>query len=596
MKIVFHECGAKPEEETIVIKIHTSAAIVGLLVLLAAGLAQAQEQTVGLFVNDSTAYDGYTLFAPLRYTTTYFIDNEGRLVNSWEGNYTPGHSVYFLENGRLLRTCKLNSNPTFNAGGAGGRVEEVDWDGTVVWEYEYSSSQHLQHHDVEMLPNGNVLMIAWEYKSSAEAIAAGRNPSLISQGELWPDHIIEVEPTGAASGDIVWEWHIWDHLVQDYDPGQENYGVVADHPELIDINFSIHQGPNQGQADWNHTNAIDYNEAFDQIVISVHGFGEIWVIDHSTTTAEAAGHTGGNSGQGGDLLYRWGNPQAYDAGDDGDRKFYCQHDAQWIETGSPGEGDILVFNNGQGRPEGDYSTVDEFVPPVDSSGNYALDPGPAYGPQEQTWIYMAEVPTDFYSSGISGAQRLPNGNTLICEGQSGTFFEVSPDTDIVWLYVNPVTGGGPLTQGETIPGGPQGQENNVFRANRYAPDFPGFSGHDLTPGEPIEFYIMPKPVDDLTINLLDDDIRLDWSAVTTDTSGSPLVVDLYLIYRDTASDFSSSYEPFDSAATNLYVDTSGVVGDATRQYYYLVRAVYIGKESESSSPVGEFDLSLQNYK
>jgi hypothetical protein len=538
-----------------VIKIQTVAAILGLLVLVVAGLAQAQEQTVGLFVNDSTAYDGYTLFAPMGYTTTYFIDNEGRLIHSWEGDYPPGHSVYFLENGHLLRTCQLSSNSTFNGGGAGGRVEEVDWNGTVLWSYDYSSSQHLQHHDVEMLPNGNVLMIAWEYKSSAQAIAAGRRSDLLSDGELWPDHIIEVEPIDADSGEIVWEWHIW-----------------------------------------NHTNAIDYNEAFDQILLSIHGFGEVWVIDHSTTTAQAAGHSGGNSGHGGDLLYRWGNPQAYDAGDDGDRKFYCQHNAQWIETGSPGAGNILVFNNGQGRPGGDYSTVDEFVPPVDGSGNYSLDPGPTYGPQEQTWIYMAEEPTDFYSSGISGAQRQPNGNTLICEGQSGTFFEVSPDTDIVWLYVNPVTNDGPLAQGEAIPGGPQGQQNNVFRAERYAPDFPGFSGHDLTPGDPIEIYITPEPVDDLSLTLAGADIRLDWSAVTADTGGSPLAVDLYRIYRDTASDFCSSDEPFDSVATNFYIDTSGVVGDAARQYYYLVRAFYVWKESESSSPVGEFDLSVTDVK
>jgi hypothetical protein len=449
-------------------------------------------QTVGLFVNEEGSYDGYTLFAPLQYRTTYLIDNEGRLVQSWDSAYTPGNSVYLLENGNLLRTATLPRGPdaTFGTGGAGGRVEEFTWDGTLVWEFEYSGDQHLQHHDIERLPNGNVLMIAWEYKKAAEAITAGRDPDLLTDGELWPDHIIEVEPTGASGGHIVWEWHVWDHLIQDYDPTKDNYGVVADHPELIDLNFV---GASRGRADWNHINSVDYNEQFDQILLSVPRFSEVWVIDHSTTTKEAAGHSGGNSGKGGDILYRWGNPQAYRAGDVGDRRLFSQHDAQWIESGLPGEGNILLFNNGNGRPGGVYSSVDEFVPPVDASGNYALAPGTAYGPEEQTWIYAADNPTDFFADHISGAQRLPNGNTLICDGPHGTLFEVTPEGEIVWKYINPVTNNGPLTQGDPIPTSQNGgQPNQVFRAYRYGPDYAGLADKDLTPGDPIELYPDPQ--------------------------------------------------------------------------------------------------------
>ena len=123
--------------------------------------------------------------------------------------------MYLLENGNLLRTASV-TNSTFQAGGSGGRVEEYDWAGNPVWSYDYSSTQYLLHHDIERLPNGNVLMIAWEMKSQAEAIAQGRNPGLLSQNELWPEHVIEVEPSGSQGGTIVWEWHIWDHLVQDY--------------------------------------------------------------------------------------------------------------------------------------------------------------------------------------------------------------------------------------------------------------------------------------------------------------------------------------------------------------------------------------------
>jgi len=171
---------------------------------------------VGLFVYDSSSFFGYTLFAPNSWTTTYLIDNYGRLINSWEGGYLPGMSVYLLENGHLLRTARVVS---FGSG-AGGAVEEVTWEGTLVWHYEYHSDEYLQHHDIESLPNGNVLILAWEYKTRAEAIASGRDPALIQDLKLSPEHIVEVKPQGQSDGEIVWEWHLWDHLIQDFDSDQ----------------------------------------------------------------------------------------------------------------------------------------------------------------------------------------------------------------------------------------------------------------------------------------------------------------------------------------------------------------------------------------
>jgi hypothetical protein len=378
---------------------------------------------------------GYNLFAPLNSTTTYLTDGDGDVVYTWDSAYRPGNAVYLLENGNLLRTG--NTGPgSFNAGGVGGIVEEIAPDGTVVWDFEYANSQHRLHHDIEPLLDGNVLMINWERKTEAEALAAGRDPTLLADGEVWPDAVIEVDPD---TDTIVWEWHVWDHLVQDYDAGQDNFGVVADHPELIDLNYNA-PGIPVGDADWNHINAIDYSAEFDQILLSVHNFSEIWVIDHSTTTAEAAGHSG-------DLLYRWGNPAAYDAGDSSDQQLFAQHDAQWIPSGYPGAGHILVFNNGAGRPGGAYSSVDEIVPPVDGSGQYT-----SYGPSAPTWSYSADNPTDFYATNISGAQRLPDGNTLICDGPAGYFFEVTPEGEIVWQYDH---------------------GSGTFRVTRYAADYAG---------------------------------------------------------------------------------------------------------------------------
>lgn len=390
-----------------------------------------------------TTGDGYNLFAPLGETTTYLIDEQGDTVFTWPSAYRPGNAVYLLESGNLLRTGNTGST-NFNAGGAGGIVEEMTSDGTVTWSFEYDTTQGRLHHDIEPLPDGNVLMIAWELKTESDALAAGRNPTLLTDGELWPDTIIEVDPETST---IVWQWHVWDHLVQDYDSNQANYGVVAGHPELINLNYTG-AGTRPGVADWNHINSIDYHAQFDQILLSVRGFSEIWVIDHSTTTAEAAGHSGGNSDAGGDLLYRWGNPQTHNSGDSGDQQLFVQHDAQWIPSGYPGAGNILVFNNGGGRPDGDYSSVDEIAPPVDSAGSYS-----GYGPTAPVWSYTAATPADFYATNISGAQRLSNGNTLICDGPAGYFFEVTTAGDVVWDYDH--------------------GEQAIFRVTRYQSDYQG---------------------------------------------------------------------------------------------------------------------------
>ncbi len=192
---------------------------------------------------------------------------------------------------------------------------------------------------------------------------------------------------------------------------------------------------------------------------------------------------------GGDILYRWGNPQAYRAGDAGDQQLFVQHDAQWINPGLPGEGNLLIFDNQAGRPAGLFrSAIDEIVPPVDSSGSYLLAPGEAFGPAEPIWSYSGG--DEFYSAIISGVGRLANGNTLITSGVPGTIFEVTPDGETVWKYVNPIASAGPLTQGDPLPPLARGfNGNQVFRAIRYAPDYPGLVGRDLTLGEPLEIVL-----------------------------------------------------------------------------------------------------------
>jgi hypothetical protein len=433
----------------------------------------ADSTTIGLIRFDSSDSPGYTLMAPMDSPLAFLIDNKGREVHRWQSRYRSALAAALLEDGSLLRVANTSPEPFLN----GGRVEIFDWDGNLTWSYDAADSTHAQHHDAIRLPNGNVLMIAYEYKSRDQAVAAGRDPDRLLQGFVLPDHLIEVEPT---TNDIVWEWHAWDHLVQQYDSTRANYGLVRNHPELIDVNF----GPIT--ADWLHCNGLDYNAAFDQVMISNHNFCEVWVIDHSTTTEQARGHSGGRYGMGGDLLYRWGNPQAYGAGGSGDQRFFGQHSTHWIRSGLRGAGDILVFNNGFLRPDDHYSTVEQFTPPSDSLGRFARPAlGEPFGPAAPNWVYGDSQPFGLFSIYISGAQRLPNGHTLVCDGDHGRIFEVGPDSQVVWQYLNPVYDTFFRYQGDKS-GGPR-----VFRAPRYAPDYPGLAGRELTPGYPLEKYQTP---------------------------------------------------------------------------------------------------------
>ena len=367
------------------------------------------------------AYEGYVLFSRNNSSNTYLLDMDNSVVHSWSSS-NGGYSAYLLEDGAILRSAIIwNSN--FNGGASAGKVQKTDWDGNVVWSYTYSNSDHHSHHDIEPMPNGNVLLIAWESKTSAEATQAGRDDN----HSMWPDHIVEIQPVGSTGGEIVWEWHVWDHLIQDYNPNVDNYGVVEDHPELLDINLGSLGGGPGGGADWLHVNGISYNEELDQIVISSHNLDEIWVIDHSTTTEEAAGHTGGNSGKGGDFLYRWGQPSNYGA--NGNEYFNVVHCAYWIPSDCEGAGNLMAFNNGDNNHQ---STIVEIEPPREEDGSYFIEPGSAWEPYNPFWEYSNG--NTFYSNHLGGCQRLPNGNTLIAESTSGYLFEVDTNGTIVWEY------------------------------------------------------------------------------------------------------------------------------------------------------------------
>ena len=394
---------------------------------------------------------GINVFQSNNTQVTHAVDLNGNVVHTWPGTAPAGMAVYMAPNGDLVRTRAIANGP--GGGGEGGGIERVDWNGQVLWSFQYTSATVHSHHDIALMPNGNVLMIAWDSIGGAGAVAAGRNPNSVGTN-FWAEKVIEIEPDGNGSATVVWEWRAADHLVQNFDSNLPNFDVPSQRPERIDINFPP---GNVGQnGDWLHFNGIDYNPELDQIIVSSRTLSEVWIIDHSTTTQEAAGSTGGLRGKGGDLLYRWGNPMAYGLGSAADRTLYGQHDCQWIDEGLPGAGHLLIFNNGNGRPGGNYSSADEVIAPINASGTYDRPPGAAFGPSAAVLSLAHPNPGSFYSPTTSGCDRFPNGNTMLIEGNSGFMIELDPAGSLVWSYQNNVGNSVRTFKARRHPGGLQG--------------------------------------------------------------------------------------------------------------------------------------------
>jgi hypothetical protein len=449
--------------------------IFSFLLIFGIGISQ---NTVGVISNTSNAYNGYTLFTSNK--KSFLINNCGEVIHEWVSTFNPGNSVYLLANGNLLRAGRTESvDITF--GGQGGVIELYSWEGVLIWQYYYDTPEYRQHHDIFPMQNGNILILAAKVMSNSEAIQAGRNPLLLPQSELFSEQIVEVQPIGTNQANIVWEWDIRDHLIQDFDDTKDNFGIVSENPNKLDINFT---NGSIGSSNWLHINSVQYNETLDQIILSSRNLSEIWIIDHSTSTAQAATSEGGIYGQGGDLIYRWGNPKAYKMGSDIDQKLFGQHYPHWIADGLIDGGKIILFNNGNGRiPQ--FSEVNILNPPTLSPGTYFLEANGTFGPEIPDYIYSdtSTIPSPFLSNILSSAERLPNGNILICEGSTGEIFEIDEQQNIVWKYINPVhnVSGIIAEQGQSPP-----DFRSLFRATRFSEDYAAFEGRDLTPGNPIE--------------------------------------------------------------------------------------------------------------
>ncbi len=446
--------------------------------------------------DEANAYNGYTLFGTRG--TSYLIDMEGHVVHTWNIGTNPR----FTEAGTILDA--VGGNPSNQ-----NVWRELDWNGNIVWEYTETRTNYHGHHDFAKIYNTKLgdstfIFIANKDLTSAQCLAAGCDASQTYTNPQM-DCIVEVN----RAGTVIWEWWFFNHVVQDMYPALPTYGVIVNTPGRIDLNIT----GNPVKSDWIHCNSLDYNQGLDLIVInSVHG--EFYVIDHGNTfmpNDPDSSITLAASSLG-DFKYRFGDPAKYDRGSPpsvlanwekataGQKQLGGSHDIQWIKPGLPGAGNFMIFNNAENLFElTPQSYIVEINPYLNSSGTntgaFVNPPDAGYTivnspdanlmkekknvSKQIVWTFSSKNNTSFYSTIGSSAQRLPNGNTMICSMNDGHFFEVKPsDTSIVWEYINPMTRDGiKKIKVDNYP-----TYNGVFRAYRYTSDHPALAGHDLTPG------------------------------------------------------------------------------------------------------------------
>ena len=368
----------------------------------------------------SAQFDGFALYNNQNQSTAYLINASGQIEHTWSLPSNANYAMALKPNGNIVRGA-VNTGNSLNGAAVGGKLQEFTPNGTLVWEFVYSTTQYVTHHDICLMPNGNVLMTAWAVQTNAALQAIGYTGT----ASKWPTRIIEVAQNGSG-GVVVWEWNMMDRFIQYVDANKPNYMPIADHPERMNINVvTSASGGGPPSGDWFHVNGIDYNEELDQIAFSSRFLSEIFIIDHSTTTAEAAGHTGGNSGMGGDFLFRWGKPANF--GTSGTQTIAgAVHDVRWIKEGRPDAGYLQFVNNVGGS--GNSTTIDAILPEREGY-LYPRTAGTAFGPTTYDWRHDCIA----NSAGQSASDRMPNGNVFVALSDE-YMYEVNEAGTVVWQY------------------------------------------------------------------------------------------------------------------------------------------------------------------
>lgn len=437
------------------------------------------QNLLGTRVHTPEAHDGYTLITPSMSHKSFLINNCGEVINEWESPNISETATYLTPEGHLIKTC-ISEKPTgLQFYGKGGLIEMWSWDNELLWYYDFNSLTETTNHDIAIMPNGHLLVLFSRLINEDIAKELGKT----SNGPIYATVVKEIKMIGTDQMEVIWEWDVADHFIQDRHSDKPNYGIIQDHPQRLNINYiplDPHGNPNtSNQADMFHANGIDYNPELDQIMITLRNFSEIWIIDHSTTTAEAKKSSGGAYGKGGDLLFRYGNPRTYNAGTVADQILRNPHAGEWIQSNKRLGGNIMIFNNGYSRSlstemerEG-YSEVLVITNPYDS---YTSESDYTNGSHSMILMeYGGQPGSPFKSKVMSNANVLSNGNILINVSNGSLIQEITSTRELVWEYRIPTN-----HDEEVGHEGPIAR-NGAFKVTKYDVDLPMFSNKNMNP-------------------------------------------------------------------------------------------------------------------
>jgi hypothetical protein len=367
------------------------------------------------------AYNSYVAFSSLD-GNTYLIDMDGNEVHRWPYAGNPGEVIDpDLVGGQrghvLLQLQKIDDS----RGGifTNRTVGELDWNGNKVWEWgtEAPGGAARQNHDWARLKNGNTLLL----------VAIPRAVPGLGAKVIGDQGIYEVTPAGK----IVWKWIAGDHLREfGFPPAGMAYlreRVRRNPPEpfgYLEINdmqvLGTNRWFNSGDARFDPDNImIDSRKGNVVLIISKSTGHVVWRLGPVFPGSEYSPDQ------------RIGNntvPRPVD-------QISGQHNAHLIAEGLPGAGNLLLYDDegGAGFPPAALGIY---------AGSRILEIDPVK--KQIVWQYNGEDsgrPTwTFFTSFVSNAARLPNGNTLIDEGMNGRIFQITPDGTIVWEYVTPYLG------------------------------------------------------------------------------------------------------------------------------------------------------------
>jgi len=423
-----------------------SAAAVFLFAFAVTIVAQSVYPTGTTIYDPERAWNGYTVLSPLQTQAVVVIDMNGNVVKRWDDYVnSAGGPARIFPDGVVM--AANGSNPPRQEA---LELVQRDFEGHVLWRFDRNQqiqtrdgktiSSARQHHDWqrEDFPAG--------YYSPGVKPGADGGKTLIlthtnhtrpevASAALEDDRLIEV----SWNGDIVWEWTASDHV--------DEFGFAAAARNAIKAAPGVNGA--RGSFDWLHINSATYvgpNHWFDE---GDQRFAPNNVIISSRQASFLA-----IVARDGKIVWRLGPDFTESKELRAIRQIIGQHHAHFIPKGLPGAGNLLVFDNGGASGYG-FTTPNA----PDGSNSFAransrvLEINPVT--LQLVWSYAGPR---FYSSNISGAQRLPNGNTLITEGASGRLIEVTKEGKIVWEYIYPVFGGANAS-------------NNVYRGYRLPYDW-----------------------------------------------------------------------------------------------------------------------------